>query len=116
MQIFLIKLRQYFFYSGYKHKVRSIMSDALEMYLSDMKICRILLKYFGLDVLREHAKINFMTYFVIIDLLLFNFSQMYSVYYFRDDFFERLFSVMTWPFGILVGLAMFILLLLCIKW
>lgn len=79
------------------------MSDALEIYLKDMKINRILIKYFGLDVLSEDLKINCMTFFVIIDLVLFNLSQMYSDYYFRDNFSERIFSLMTWPFGVLVG-------------
>lgn len=79
------------------------MSDALEIYLKDMKINRILIKYFGLDVLSEDLNINFMTFFVIIDLVLFNLSQMYSDYYFRDNFSERIFSLMTWPFGVLVG-------------
>lgn len=85
-------------------KVRFIMSDALNLYVSDMKITKLLFKLNGLDIFSEDSKKNFMFFILIGDMILFNLSQFFSSYYFREDIPKLIFSTMTWPFGFLVSI------------
>lgn len=79
------------------------MSDALDLYLNDMKITKLLFKLNGLDLFSKDTKMNFNFVILLVDLFLFNLSQAFSSYYFRKDFSKLIFSAMTWPFGILVS-------------
>lgn len=79
------------------------MSDALDLYLSDIKITKLLFKINGLDVFSEDLKIQFTFFILLTDMILFNLSQFFSSYYFREDFDKLIFSTMTWPFGFLVS-------------
>lgn len=81
------------------------MSDALDLYLNDIKITKRLCKLYGLDIFSKDAKINFIFIALIVDMILFNLSQGFSSYYFRKDFAKLIFSAMTWPFGVLVSLS-----------
>lgn len=78
------------------------MSDALNLYLEEMKITKLLFKLSGFDIFSEDIESNFMTFFITIFMILFNFLQLYSVYHFREDFFSLAFSLMSWPFVFLV--------------
>lgn len=86
--------------------IRGIMSDATDLYIKDMKITKLLFRIYGIDLFSaSDSKIKFGLYLVVGDLFLLNSSQIYSSFYFWGDISKVIFSAMTWPFGILVGIG-----------
>lgn len=78
------------------------MSDALDIYLGEMKITKLFFKLYGFDIFSEVIENSFMTFFTIIALIMFNLSQAYSAYHYRGDFFSLAFCLMSWPYAFLV--------------
>lgn len=78
------------------------MSDALSLYLEDMRITKFLFKFYGFDIFSENIEKSFTTYSTITILIFINLSQIYSVNFFKDDFFLLIHSLMTSPHVFLV--------------
>lgn len=64
------------------------MSEALQLYLSEIKITAKFFKYLGFDFIREDFQLNIMFIIMILDIIVFIQLQFYSLYYFRDNFLE----------------------------
>lgn len=78
------------------------MSDALNLYLEEMEKTKMLLNVCGFDLFSKDPKANLRTSLLVFYIILTNLSQVYSCYYFRENSFELMFSLMTWPLEFMV--------------
>lgn len=79
------------------------MSEALDVYLREMKITKLFGKYFGYDVFTDKFKFNIMTFWLPFDLFFYHWGQVYSAYYYRENFVDVIFSLVTWAYGFQVS-------------
>lgn len=81
------------------------MSEALDIYLKELKITKFFCKCFGFDVFRETFNFTFMTIYSMIYVSIYHIGQLYSIYYFRNDFVNLIFSLVCWAYGsqVLIG-------------
>lgn len=79
------------------------MSDALDLYLRDIKITKMLLNFCGFDIFSEVPKNSLRAYLFVFDLILFNVAQLYSSYCFRENYFALMLCLMSWPLAIMVS-------------
>lgn len=75
------------------------MSEALDIYLHEFKLTKIFGKLFGFDVWSESFQANAMTFLVPLDVTYYHLGQIYSAYYYRNDFYQLVLSLVTWSYG-----------------
>lgn len=75
------------------------MSKAVDIYLHELKLTKIFCKLFGFDIWTEIFQPNVMTYLVPLDVSIYHLGQIYSAYYYRDDFYLLVLSLVTWNYA-----------------
>lgn len=75
------------------------MSEAVDIYLHELKLTKIFGILFGFQVWSERFQANAMTFFVPLDITFYHLGQIYSAYYYRNDFFQLVLSLVTWNYG-----------------
>lgn len=83
------------------------MSGTQEVFLKHFQKTRFFIKIVGMDIFVSNFKYNKMTYILLIDIAFYYVVQIYSAYIFRHNFEIFIFCLVTFGFGITVGLEKF---------
>lgn len=78
------------------------MSDALNLYLKEMKISQKLFKMFGLDIFSEKVEINIRTFIAFFIVIFYCICEFYAIFTNEDNFLSLILSMLSLGYGVQV--------------